>query len=200
MAKGFKGSDGTPTVEKRSRNFCLITYLTEDDLVTCLNNHQSSIRGFEYIFHDQDVKEDGTPKEPHFHVNLILYNTRKLADIRRWFFGFDLQGLPANTLGQICLDIGASHDYLTHKDNPEKFQYNPDDIVSSDSSLFERKLDIVDDVSWLALNDMLEGVPLQDIAKRYGRDFIYHYGHIKQVYVDIVGGFTLENRAVHSDL
>lgn len=193
MAKGSKVSDGTSTVEKRSRNFCLITYLTEDDLVSCLNNHQSSIRGFEYIFHDKDIKEDGTPKEPHFHVNLILFSARKLVEIRRWFFGFDPQGLPANTLGQICLDIGASHDYLTHKENPEKFQYNPDSIVSSDPTLFDRKLDIVDDVSWLALNDMLEGVPLQDIAKRYGRDFIYHYGHIKQVYVDIVGGFMLEN-------
>ena len=193
-------ADPTPTSKKRSRNFCLITYLTEDDLVTCLNNHQSSIRGFEYIFHDKDLKKDGTPKEPHFHVNLILFSARKLVDIRRWFFGFDLQGLPANTLAQFCMDIGASHDYLTHKENPEKFQYNSDNIVSSDLSLFERKLDVFDDVSWLALNDMLDGVPLQDIAKRYGRDFIYHYGHIKQVYVDIVGGLTLENREVRTDL
>lgn len=188
------------TADKRFRNFCLITYLTEDDLVTCLNNHQSSIRGFEYIYHDKDLKEDGTPKESHFHVNLILYSPRKLADVRRWFSGGkDINGLPANTLGQICMDIGASHDYLTHKEHLDKFQYNSEDIVSSDSSLFERKSEFFDDVSWLALNDMLEGVPLQDIAKRYGRDFIYHYGHIKQVYVDIVGGFTLENRAVHSD-
>lgn len=189
-----------PKREKRSYKFCLITYLTEADLVSCLNNHIQSIRGFEYIYHDKDLQDDGTPKEPHFHVNLILYSARKLADVRCWFFGFDSQGLPANTLGQICMDIGASHGYLTHKENPDKFQYNPEDIVSTDLSLFERKVDLSDDVSWLALNDMLDGVPLRDIAKRYGRDFIYHYGHIKQVYVDIVGGFTLENREVHSDL
>ena len=194
-------SDDTPIREKRSRNFCLITYLTETDLVSCLNNHIQSIRAFEYIYHDKDLKDDGSPKEPHFHVNLILYSARKLADVRRWFSGGkDLNGLPANTLGQICMDIGASHDYLTHKENPDKFQYNSEDIVSTDFSLFERKAECSDDVSWLALNDMLDGVPLQDIAKRYGRDFIYHYGHIKQVYVDIVGGFTLENRAVHTDL
>lgn len=194
-------SDDTPIREKRSRNFCLITYLTETDLVSCLNNHIQSIRAFEYIYHDKDLKDDGSPKEPHYHVNLILYSARKLADVRRWFSGGkDLNGLPANTLGQICMDIGASHDYLTHKENPDKFQYNSEDIVSTDFSLFERKSEFSDDVSWLALNDMLDGVPLQVIAKRYGRDFIYHYGHIKQVYVDIVGGFTLENREVHSDL
>ena len=188
------------TFDKRSRNFCLITYLMEDDLVTCLNNHQSSIRGFEYIYHDKDLKDDGTPKEPHFHVNLILYSARKLVDVRRWFVGgIDLNGLPANTLGQICMDIGASHDYLTHKENPDKFQYNSEDIVSSDSSLFERRVECSDDVSWLALNDMLDGVPLKDIAHRYGRDFIYHYGHIKQVYVDIVGGFISDNQVVHTD-
>lgn len=175
--------------ENRSRNFCLITYLTEDDLVICLNNHQSSIRGFEYIYHDKDLKEDGTLKEPHFHVNLILYSARKLVDVRRWFSGGkDLNGFPANTLGQICMDIGASHDYLTHKGYSDKFLYNSEDIVSTDLSLFDRKVECSDDASWLALNDMLNGVPLQDIAKRYGRDFIYHYGHIKQVYVDIVGG------------
>lgn len=193
-------ASSTPSLEKRSRNFCLITYLTEDDLVTCLNNHQSSIRGYEYIFHDKDVKEDGSPKEPHFHVNLVLFSARKLVDIRRWFFGFDLHGLPANTLAQVCMDIGASHDYLIHKENPDKFQYSLYDIVSSDSSLFEGQVDHSEDVAYLALNDMLEGVPLQDIAKRYGRDFIYHYGHIKQVYVDIVDGFTLEKCVVHSDL
>ena len=187
--------------EKRSRNFCLITYLTEPALVSCLNNHIQSIRAFEYIYHDKDLKEDGTPKEPHFHLNLILYSARKLSDVRRWFAGGnDLNGLPANTLGQICMDIGSSHDYLTHKEYPDKFQYNSDDIVSSDLALFERKSEFSDDVSWMALNDMLEGVPLQDIAKRYGRDFIYHYGHIKQVYVDIVGGFTLYNQEEYTDL
>lgn len=188
------------TADKRSRKFCLVTYLTESDLVSCLNNHQSSIRGFEYIFHDKDLQDDGTPKEPHFHVNLILYDAKTLSVVRRWFQGVDVHGVDANTLGQICMDIGGAHDYLTHKENPDKFQYSSDDIVSSDTSLFEGTVDQSEDVAFLALNDMLEGVPLQDIAKRYGRDFIYHYGHIKQVYVDIVGGFTLENRAVHSDL
>ena len=201
MGKNSKFSDGSPISEKRSRNFCLITYLSESDLVSCLNNHIQSIRAFEYIYHNKDLKEDGTPKESHFHVNLILYSARKLADVRRWFSGGnDINGLPANTLGQICMDIGASHDYLTHKENPDKFQYNSEDIVSNNSSLFERHVEFSDDVSWLALNDMLAGVPLQDIAKRYGRDFIYHYGHIKQVYLDIVGGFTPQNLEFHTDL
>ena len=189
------------TSDKRSRKFCLVTYLTEPDLVSCLNNHQSSIRGFEYIYHDKDLNEDGSSKELHAHLNLILYDAKTLSVVRRWFAGGkDINGLPANTLGQICMDIGGAHDYLTHKENLDKFQYSPDDIVSSDTSLFESSVDQSEDVAFLALNDMLERVPLQDIAKRYGRDFIYHYGHIKQVYVDIVGGFSLDNRAVPSDL
>lgn len=170
--------------QERSRKFSLVTYLPESFLVECLNQHQSSIRGFAYAYHDKDVTDDGKIKEIHGHVVLWLYHARTLESVRRWFFGLDDKGLAINTLGQVCHDVYTVYEYLWHKNNPEKFQYDPSVVVSSDPSLFESD-DSPDDSLMDAVNDLLEGVSLVDVTRRYGRDFIVHYGHIRQLMDDI---------------
>lgn len=83
--------------------------------------------------------------------------------------------------------------YLTHQDNPEKYQYSPDDVICSDPSSFED--DVQTDDTWTAVEDLLNGVPLKEVARRYGRDFIYHYSHIRQLVSDI----RFENDNVQED-
>lgn len=165
--------------EQRGRKFTCVTYLSEQQLQICLQAHYSQLRGFAYALHDKDVNKDGTPKESHTHVVLWLYNASTVARIRRWFRAVDSEGKEITTTAQVCKDISFSYEYLWHRNDPEKYQYSPDIVVSSDSSIFEK--DDPDDNALNALNDIVSGVPLLEVATRYGRDFIYHYKHMESL-------------------
>lgn len=72
--------------------------------------------------HDKDVNADGTPKKPHYHVIAVygspttFNNVKTLTD-------------KLNAPHPIALDqVRGYYRYLTHKDNPEKFQYDEKDI------------------------------------------------------------------------
>lgn len=77
--------------------------------------------------HDQDVEEDGSPKKGHYHLLLIYSSATTLNNIKRWF---KVCGLPESDLHsvRVCASGVGYYRYLTHKDNPEKAQYNDNDI------------------------------------------------------------------------
>lgn len=74
--------------------------------------------------HDQDINEDGEYKKPHYHV-LLKYPSKK----------------SIQQVYSLCLKLGShvspesveSFDgylrYLIHVDDPDKYQYNKDDII-----------------------------------------------------------------------
>jgi len=74
--------------------------------------------------HDSDTNADETQKKPHWHVILCYsgptsYNVvKKLTD-----------SLKA-TIPQALEQVKGYYRYLTHKDNPEKIQYDERDITS----------------------------------------------------------------------
>ncbi len=164
---------------QRGRKFTCITYLSESQLQNALQAHYSQLRGFAYALHDKDVNKDGTPKEPHTHVVLWLYNASTIGRIRRWFRALDSDGKEITTTAQVCKDVVFAYEYLYHRNDPDKFQYSPDIITASDPSLFEK--DDPDDNAINALNDICNGVSLYDCAQRYGRDFIYHFKHMESL-------------------
>ena len=168
-------------MEKRCRNFSLVTYLKEDDLLKVLKQKEEYIKAYAYCIHDRD---EG--KQVHTHVILLLTQPRYPSTVKKWFYGFwDEKNELINTMVQKCHSVTGDYEYLIHKGDPDKFQYDPCLRICSDTSYFSENADN-DDIAKLALFDMLAGIPLTEIANRYGRDFIYHYGHIKQVYDDIV--------------
>lgn len=72
--------------------------------------------------HDQDINPDGTPKKPHYHVIAVygspttFNNVKSLTD-------------KLNAPHPIALDqVRGYYRYLTHKDNPEKAQYDEKNI------------------------------------------------------------------------
>lgn len=72
--------------------------------------------------HDKDINPDGEPKKPHYHV-LLLFNGPKTPEQAQIVF---------DSIGAIkcmpCSDTKAQARYFIHKDNPEKYQYDPNDI------------------------------------------------------------------------
>lgn len=88
---------------------------------------------FAYILHDQDyyTSEDcdsdtdlGKKKKDHFHVVFFWDNSYQLGYIANKI------GLPSNYMQKTESRSGAIQ-YLTHKNNPEKHQYNISDIVTN---------------------------------------------------------------------
>lgn len=75
--------------------------------------------------HDQDVNEaDEEQKKPHYHVILQFRGKKteeQAQEISNLFSGVKV--LPVN-------DMRSLARYLCHLDNPEKHQYNPDDVKS----------------------------------------------------------------------
>lgn len=155
---------------ERSRNFSLITYHSEEVLKTVLSG-VSQIRHYAYIYHDKDKKEDPDElKEPHFHVLLNTQYGMTESAVKKLF------PRDQSTLTQITRDKSDSFLYLTHKNNPEKYQYADDAVVCDDVSFWQSCADGADEneKSMSILYDILACVPFREMCIRYGRDFIIH--------------------------
>lgn len=177
-----------PAKPKRiqDRNFFCVSYLTEEQINEVLQRKQSQVKQFAYILHDKDVESDGTPKAPHYHIIVALYNSVNLSTFKNWWKGhFDEKGMEVNTLVQLAGSVPVCWAYLTHKDDPDKYQYNPVHIVASDHSYFEDDTKCEADRVWEFVEMILDGTPLREVAKLGGRDFIYHYSAIRAMVDDI---------------
>lgn len=173
----------------------LTTYATEEQLKTVLHAKSSQIEHARYIYH---YKED---KEPHIHLAIVTIEPRKLSAIRGWFKELtDSKGQLANTLSEELISTTALETYFTHLDaasliDKTKHQYTDEDIKvligDSDSYLsletrIEAERRVADEsaehkakkrVATEAdieqqINDIIAGVPLRIMAKKYGRDYI----------------------------
>lgn len=185
---------------KRYRNFCLMTYLQDEQILQVLGRHERQLKAYAYIAHNKDVDEFGKPKIIHRHLLISLVNNTTVDALRNWFKGFeDENGKQINTLAQPMHEIIGSFDYLTHETEQAiaegKYQYPKENIKGFNLDFFTDSSKAEQDNLSLAVSDMCAGVPIVEVMKRYGRDFITHYGHIRTLFNDIqkqIGGQTLE--------
>lgn len=157
-----------------------------DGLANFVKDNNNVVDEYAYILHDRDVKEDGTPKEPHYHFLFVLRRSRRLSDIQSCM----KKTLQGNVLLQPCRSVSDSYGYLTHENDDDKAQYDESSIVSSADKSFwlpadsSSESDTSCDVIMSAYLDLLKSMPLSYCAKKYGRDFIIHYNHIKSLLLD----------------
>lgn len=79
--------------------------------------------------HDKDFDEVvGEPKKPHYHVLLEFPGPTTYNNIKQNIT--DVLGQP---IPKAVMSIRGAYRYLCHLDNPDKAQYNPSDIVKSES-------------------------------------------------------------------
>lgn len=81
------------------------------------------LRWVESPLHDKDVNEDGTIKKAHWHVLMSFdgpVTEKPCTDIS--------QSINATSVQKVGSAKGLVR-YMIHMDNPEKFQYNRDDII-----------------------------------------------------------------------
>ena len=80
------------------------------------------ISAFVSPLHDKDVNPTGEPKKAHFHVLLMFEGVKTSEQARQIFEKFD--GVGCETVNSLR---GYAR-YLCHLDNPEKYQYSPEDV------------------------------------------------------------------------
>lgn len=114
----------------KSKYFCCILY--PDSATYDIDNVIKALAEEHLTFavspiHDRDVDDDGLKKKGHYHLLLAYSSATTLNNIRGWF---NACGMPESELHsvRVCASGVGYYRYLTHKDNPEKFQYNDKDI------------------------------------------------------------------------
>lgn len=74
--------------------------------------------------HDKDVNADGTPKKAHYHI-ILCYSGPTSYNVVKALTDSLNQPIP-----QALEQVKGYDRYLTHKDNPEKYQYDRKDVRS----------------------------------------------------------------------
>ena len=109
---------------KRTRNFATVVYPDSDNTPKDWQEilSQQFIPAIISPLHDSDTNPTGEPKKPHYHV-LLCYDNVKTRDQAKEIFGL-IGGVGC----EIVQSIRGYARYLCHLDNPEKAQYNTEDV------------------------------------------------------------------------
>jgi len=112
----------TKNVKKRNWAFVLYPESAPADWFEQLQ--QRGVVGAVSPLHDKDVNEDEerTPKKPHYHVLLVYKGPTAYSVVKALT---DDLGQPRP---QAIEQLGGYYRYLTHQDNPDKYQYDAKDI------------------------------------------------------------------------
>lgn len=107
---------------EKGRHFTFIVY--EDsapkDWIEQLND-----TGLPFVispYHDKDVNPDGSKKKAHWHIIVSYNNTTTYRSIK------GLRSITHGPYPQIVKSVSGAYAYLTHKHNPEKYQYDSMEI------------------------------------------------------------------------
>lgn len=114
------------TVKKkdvRSRSWAMVVYpeSAPKNWREMLDN--TRIAWVESPLHDKDVNPDGTIKKSHWHVILMYGSNKSYSQV------LEITEMLHAPIPQKIQNIKGAVRYLVHTDNPEKYQYNREDIV-----------------------------------------------------------------------
>lgn len=103
--------------ELKGRHFVFVVYpeSAPEDWIEQLT--QTGLAFVVSPLHDKDVNPDGTPKKEHYHVIVSWGNSTTYRSARGLC---DMLNCP---IPQMLRKTTGMYRYLTHKDNPEKYQY-----------------------------------------------------------------------------
>lgn len=108
----------------RKRNFGFIIYPDSAPANWKELLADTHIPAFVSPLHDKDVNADGSPKKAHYHVMLMYEGVKTDEQVG------EVKKLLGGVGNEIIHSLRGYARYLTHKDNPEKAQYNDKDILS----------------------------------------------------------------------
>lgn len=129
--------------------------------------------------HDRDVDPTGEPKKPHYHV-ILCYSGPTAYNVVKAL----TNGRLGQTIPQALEQVRGYYRYLTHKDNPEKFQYSESEITTlngfsigdfcelTKSEVIALKREIQ---TFIRDNGITEYADLMDVLQDAGETMAQHY-------------------------
>lgn len=117
--------------------------------------------------HDQDIAADGSQKKPHYHVVFYFDGKKSKQQVLKM-----LQSLGVSHVEQVN-NTRSYNRYLCHLDNPEKAQYNREDITILNGAVVDLSLPLTpeqraalrgDVLAWCRDNNITEYAELVDYA------------------------------------
>lgn len=160
----------------RHYSWALVTYHdfhTINDFLDRYVKAEKVVSHYAFIKHDKDVDfETKVPEISHYHILIVFKREKSLRWIQNQFDYFG--GIHQNTFGIKLENKNKEFDYLTHKTDPNKYQYPDSDVLHNGSSYWldtQKEVFEVEDI----LNDFDNHVPLRFMGVKYGRDFMKNY-------------------------
>lgn len=85
----------------------------------------TNIKRYAIIIHDKDLLENGQPKKKHFHCILTFSNSTNSKLVS------EALKVEEQYVNKIRTTTKSAMLYLVHKNNPEKYQYNAEDVSAN---------------------------------------------------------------------
>lgn len=144
-----KNASGESYGKGRKRNFATVVYpeSAPDNWLDILSDLH--IPSFVSPLHDMDTNPDGEIKKAHYHV-MIMFDSVKTVDQAKDIF----QKIGGVGMEDIQSQRGYAR-YLCHLDNPEKYQYNSEDVKCLCGADYNDVISLVTD-KYTAIREMLE--------------------------------------------
>lgn len=143
--------------DSRFRNWATVVYpeSAPADWLSIVSDAKVPI--FVSPLHDQDVNPTNEPKKPHYHV-LIAYEGKKSREQVEEF---------TDTFGGVGLEkvqsLRGYARYLCHLDNPDKFQYDTEQVQSFGGADYASTIGLPTD-KYKAIREMMEFCRANDIT------------------------------------
>lgn len=144
-----KNSSGTSYGTGRTRNYATVVYPDSaaahwQDILS-----EQFVPAFISPLHDHDFNPDGEEKKPHWHV-LLMFEGVKTSDQASEIFN-KISGVGC----EVVQSLRGYSRYLCHLDNPEKFQYNVEDVRAFCGADYSGSIGLVTD-KYKAIGEMID--------------------------------------------
>ncbi|MDD6305347.1 MAG: replication protein [Clostridiales bacterium] len=135
--------------KRRTRNYATVVYPDSAPADWILKLQEQCVPALISPLHDKDINADGTLKKEHYHV-MILFDGVKTSEQAQEVFSV-IGGVGIEPIK--CARAYAR--YLCHLDNPEKAQYNIEDVISCSGADYYTMINLATD-KYSAIGEMIE--------------------------------------------
>lgn len=113
------------------------------NIVNQINNNIWTLDFIACILHDKDIDEETKfVKTKHYHLILTFNGKYRVGTIMKWLT--DIFKINENQISiEKCNNLVMQCRYLAHLDDPDKEQYNPEDIVSNDIGKIKKMYNLI---------------------------------------------------------
>ena len=122
-------------MSENEKNFCVKAceimqywkFMDCNEIAVIISRIQTltNLKSWSIVNHDKDILPSGKPKPPHFHCVLTFSNAKTIKSIA------DTIGVEMQFVEKIRTTTKSARLYHIHRNNPEKYQYNPEDVKAS---------------------------------------------------------------------